>query len=75
MKALGVISKIDEQTDWCVGMVVVPKADGRVRICVDLTRLSKCVKREQHMLPLVDHILAQMGDAKIFSKLDAKSGF
>ena len=75
MKALGVISKIDEPTDWCAGMVVVPKADGRVRICGDLTRLNKCVKRERHMLPSVDHILAQMGDAKIFSKLNANSGF
>ena len=43
-------------------MVVVPNTDGRVRICVDLIRLIKCVKRERHMLTLVDHILAQMGD-------------
>ena len=46
MEALGVISKIDEPTNWCVGMFVVPKTDERVRICVDLTRLNKGVKRE-----------------------------
>ena len=35
METLGVISKIDESTGLCAGMVVVPKTDGRVRICVD----------------------------------------
>ena len=44
-------------------------------ICVDLTRLNRYVKRERHILPSVDQVLAQVGDAKVFSKLDATSGF
>jgi hypothetical protein len=75
MEGLGVISRIEEPTDWCAGMVVVPKADGGVRICVDLTKLNRYVKRERHILPSVEHVLAQVGDAKVFSKLDANSGF
>ena len=75
MEKLGVISKIDEPTDWCSGMVVVPKPNEGVRICVDLTRMNRHVKRERHILPSVDHVMAQIGDAKIFSKLDANSGF
>ena len=27
MEALGVISKVDQPTEWCSGMVVVPKSD------------------------------------------------
>lgn len=46
-----------------------------MRTCVDLTRLNQYVKRERHILPLVDQVLAQVGDAKVFSKLDANSGF
>ena len=38
MQELGVISPVTEPTDWCAGLVVVPKSDGRVRICVDLTK-------------------------------------
>ena len=33
MEALGVISKIEEPTEWCAPMVVVPKPNGTVRMC------------------------------------------
>ena len=71
----GVIPKITEPTEWCSGMVVVPKSDGRVRICVDLTGLNKAVKREIHQMHSVDETLAKLGDVRVFSKLDANSGF
>ena len=75
MEQLGVITRVDEPTDWCAGMVVVPKPNEKVHICVDLTKLNENVCRERHILPSVEHILAQLGDAKVFSKLDANSGF
>ena len=55
-------------------MVVVPKPDGRIRICVDLTKLNRSVQRECHPIPSVDHTLAQLGGAKIFSKLRRQLG-
>ena len=75
MEAIGVISKVQVPTPWCAGMVVVPKKDGKVRICVDLKPLNASVKRETHPLPKVDDTLAQLSGAKIFSKLDANCGF
>ena len=75
MEELGVIKKVEEPTEWCAGMVVVPKDNGKVRICVDLTNLNKSVKRERHPLPAVDQILAQLTGAQVFSTLDANSGF
>ena len=56
-------------------MVVVPKANGKVRICVDLTNLRESILREFHPLPSVDHTLAQQSVATVLSKLDANSGF
>ena len=38
METLEVISKIDEPTDWCAGMVVVPRPGNGLTICVDLTK-------------------------------------
>ena len=75
MESLGVIKPINEPTEWCSGIVVVPKPNGRVRICVDLTKLNESVKREKHILPSTDRTLAQLAGAKVFSKLDANSGF
>ena len=38
----GVISKVERPTDWCSGLVVVPKANKTdVRLCVDLKQLNK----------------------------------
>ena len=37
--------------------------------------LNECVLREIHPLPRVDETLAQLSGAKVFSKLDANSGF
>ena len=44
MEKLGVIARVEQPTDWCAGMVVVPKAKGKVRICVDLTKLNESVR-------------------------------
>ena len=75
MEALKVISKVEEPTPWCAGMVVIPKKSGSVRICVDLKNLNENVLREVYPLPKVDDILAQISGGKLFSKLDANSGF
>ena len=67
-------------------MVVVAKTKGdpeegdkmqkqKVRICVDLTKLNESVQREKHDLPSVDQTLGRLAGAKVFTKLDANSGF
>ena len=75
MEAMGVIKKVEQPTDWCAGIVVVPKSNGGLRICVDLTKLNASVRRERHVLPAVDQIVAQLSGAKVFTKLDANAGF
>ena len=75
MEKLGVIAKVQQPTDWCAGMVIVPKPNCTIGICVDLTKLNASICQERHILPSVKETLAQLGDAKVFSKLDANSGF
>ena len=75
MEQMEIISKVDEPNEWCAEMVVVPKANGKVRICVDLTKLNESILREYHSLPRVNHTLAQLDGATILGKLDANSRF
>ena len=75
MKKEGVISPVTEPTDWCSPMVVVPKPKGGVRLCIDLTSLNKAVKREAYPMASVDESLAKLSGSKVFSKLDARSGY
>ena len=74
MEKLGVIRRVNVPTKWFTGMVVVPKPDGRKSICIDLTKLNQTVQNKRHPIPSVDHILAELGSAQIFSKIDANSG-
>ena len=75
MQSMGVITKINEPTEWYAGIVAVPKPNDKIRICVHLTKLNESVCRERHILPSVDHTFAQLSGATVFSKLDANSGF
>ena len=75
MVSIGVISQVDQPTPWCAGIVVAPKRNGDIRICVDLKALNESVLREVYPLPTVDETLAQLTGATVFSKLDANSGF
>ena len=68
MEKLRVISKADQPTLWCAGMVV-PKKSGDLRICVDMKPLNKSVLRETYPLPGVDETLAQLTGATVMSKL------
>ena len=71
----GVIEPVDEPTDWCAPMVVVPKPNGNVRLCVDLTKLNEGVRRELYVMKKVEETLGSISSGTVFSKLDANSGF
>ena len=70
MLETGIISPVDQPTDWCAPMVVTPKSNGKVRVCVDLSKLNKFVKRENHPLPAVDTMLGGLAGSTVFTKLD-----
>ena len=75
MLETGVISRVDQPTDWLAPMVVTPKRNGKVRVCVDLSKLNEYVKRDSHPHPAVDTTLGRLADSRVVSKLDANPGF
>ena len=52
------------------------KKDGlSVRITTDFKELNKAIKRERYQIPTLEDLLQRLKGAKVFSKLDARSGF
>lgn len=56
---LGIIEKVNEPSPWVSPMVVVIKDNGDVRLCVDMRRANTAIKREYHMIPTLDDLLAR----------------
>lgn len=70
---LDVIEPVDKPTDWCSPIVVVPKANGNVRLYVDLTKLNQAVPREVYQMLNFEETLGSLTEGSAFSKLDANS--
>ena len=75
MEDMDVICKETEHTEWVSPIVIVPKKDGNIRVCLDPMQLNKAIKREHYKLPTRDEIQAKFKDGRYFSKLDARTGF
>ena len=63
MLALGVIEPVEQSTEWCSGLTIAPKANGGIRMCVDLVRLNKGVERQVYPLPRVSDTLSYLARA------------
>jgi hypothetical protein len=70
-----IIEKVDGPTPWVNPVVVVPKANGEVRLCVDMRCANKAIIRERHPIPTIDEILQDMQEGGVFSKLDLEWGY
>ena len=75
MEQMKVIEKVERPTQWVNSMVVVPKPNGALRICMDPKNLNKSIMREHYKLPTREEVMSRFAGATVFSKLDASSGF
>ena len=62
-------------TEWISPLVVVPKPDGDIRICVDMRRANEAIERERHPIPTIEEVLHDLNGHTVFSKLDLRWGF
>lgn len=70
-----IIAAVTTPTAWISSMVVVPKANGKLRICLDPKDLNRAILREHYPLPTIEDIATRLHGAKVFTKLDVRSGF
>ena len=64
----GIIEEVPEgPTGWISPLVVVPKSDGDVRICVDMRRANQAIIRERQPIPTIEEVLQDLNGSTIFS--------
>ena len=56
-------------------MVVAPKANGDVRLCLDARLVNTEIEREKHPIPTLESIIDDMNGVVYFSKLDMKETY
>jgi hypothetical protein len=60
---------------WGAPVLFVKKKYGTLRLCIDFRQLNKVTVKNKYPLPRIDDIFDQLKDAKIFAKIDLRSGY
>ena len=61
--------------DWLSNMVMVKKANGKWRMCVDFTNLNKAFLKDSYPLPHIDQLVDSTASHQLLSFMDAFSGY
>jgi hypothetical protein len=74
LKAAGFIEEI-KYPSWLANIVMVKKANGKWRMCVDFTDLNIACQKDPYPLPNIDKLIDGASGYKILSFMDAYSGY
>ena len=60
---------------WSAPIIVIPKKDGTVRMCIDYRKLNAIPQLEMWTLPVIRDILDRLSGSVWFTTLDLKAGY
>ena len=61
--------------EWLANVVLVPKKDGKVRVCVDFRDLNKASPKDYFPLPHIDILVDNIARHALLSFMDGFSGY
>jgi hypothetical protein len=70
----GVIREVT-YPEWLANTVMVKKANGKWRMCIDFTDLNKACPKDEFPLPRIDSLVDAATSSKLMSLLDCYSGY
>ena len=73
LQAAGAISP--SWSPWASRVLLVPKKNGKRRMCIDYRQLNSMTVKDRYALPRIDDCLSALGGQTFFSTLDCCSGF
>ena len=75
MEHLGVITHVDEPTDWVSSITYIQKANGELHLCLDGWDLNEAICHNHHKMPTVEEVAHGFTHSHYFTKLDACHGY
>ena len=72
--AVGFILKV-QYPEWLENVVVVPKKNGKWRVCVDYSDLNEACLKDIFLLPRIDQIMDTTTGIELLSFMDAYSRY
>ena len=63
------------QSPFGAPVLFVKKKSGEMRLCVDYRALNEITVKNKYPLPRVEDLIDQLKGAKVFSKIDLRSGY
>jgi hypothetical protein len=60
---------------WVANVVMVPKKNGKMRMCIDFTKLNKVCPKDPYPLPRIDIVINQAAGCEMLRLLDDFSGY
>jgi hypothetical protein len=70
----GVIREVT-YPEWLANTVLVKKANGKWRMCIDFTYLNKACPKDEFPLPRIDYLVDVAASSELMSLLDCYSGY
>jgi hypothetical protein len=64
-----------DSSPWGAPILFVQKKDGSQRMCVDYRSLNDVTVKNKYPLPRIEDLFDQMRGARVFSKMDLRSGY
>ena len=61
--------------DWLANVVMVKKANGKWRMCMDFIDLNKACPKDSYPLPCIDQLVDSIARHHLLSFMDAFSGY
>ena len=67
--------EVEETAEWCNSFVLIPKANGKVRLCLDPVRVNQALNWALHRGPMLNDIQPRLNNVKYMLIIDASSGY
>jgi hypothetical protein len=64
-----------EEVTWLSTIIVVPKKNGKPKICVDLKKLNAAPKKDPYLLPFTNEVINIVARIEVYTFLDGFCGY